>query len=70
MFLSRQQFKESLDALSFIDGANKKIPENKQIAIGFAKEIFDNFDKLGPEDQAAILEMLLKDMKIGALSPN
>ena len=69
MFLTRDHFKESIEALSYII-EDEDLPWNKQVARGFARELFDNFDHLSATDQEAIIDMLINDMRIEILNPN
>lgn len=70
MFLTKHHFRESLDALNFIVEEEEQTPWNIQVAVGFARELFDNFDNLSQGDQEAIIEMLINDMRIEVLNPN
>ena len=64
MFLTKLHFEESIKALEFTQSNLYGLTNDQQIILGFAQELFPEFDELSLEEQSDVIGMLQSDMKI------
>ncbi len=62
MFLTKDDFKETLEWIEAYDLLTTKHHSKFDVAKGYARQIFDDFDSMIAENQEQIVEMIIDDV--------
>ncbi len=62
MFLTREDFHYSLDLIEAFESVSGIDDIKSDLAANYARNVFDDFDKMSGDDQEKVIEMILEDM--------
>lgn len=62
MFLTREDFHYSLDLIEAFENVLVIDDIKPDLAVNYARNVFEEFDRMSDEDQKKVIEMILEDM--------
>lgn len=64
MFLTKHDFADAKRVMEACEAIESDVDVKLAMAKTFAKEMFENFDGLGEDEQKELIDMILQDMSI------
>lgn len=70
MFLSKQDFEESISLMNTYENISTPKDISISIAKTFAREIFEDFERMIDDDKKQVIEMIIEDISANFLNIN
>ncbi len=62
MFPTREDFQYSLELIEAFEGISNLDDIQPAVAANYARDVFEDFDKMTEDDQERVIDMILEDM--------